>query len=204
MPRKKFKVQAKPREEKGFLENILNVFKPGESYTNLILGAVVVIAIGIGFLIFIRDNRQETSSTTTEENEIEEEKDKNTSSTYTVKAGDSLWSISEEKYKTGYNWTEIAKVNNLENPSIIEVGDKLKLPNEAETTKPTPSPTISEKVLLNGEITENKYTIKEGDNLWNIAVRAYGNGYRYVEIASANKIANPNLIYPKVVLIIPR
>lgn len=49
------------------------------------------------------------------------------------------------------------------------------------------------------------YTVKRGDCLWNIAKRFYGNGAKYTKIydANTNKIANPNLIYPGQVFVIP-
>ena len=49
------------------------------------------------------------------------------------------------------------------------------------------------------------YTVKRGDCLWNIAKRFYGNGAKYTKIydANTNKIANPNLIYPGQILVIP-
>lgn len=44
------------------------------------------------------------------------------------------------------------------------------------------------------------YTVKRGDNLWNIAKRFTGNGANYKKIAKDNNIKNPNLIYPKQVI----
>lgn len=47
------------------------------------------------------------------------------------------------------------------------------------------------------------YTVVPGDTLWGIAQLYYGDGTRYPEIAAANGIENPNLIYPGQVFIIP-
>jgi len=49
------------------------------------------------------------------------------------------------------------------------------------------------------------YTVKKGDNLWNISKKYYGTGTKWPTIANANKkiIKNPNLIYPGQVLVIP-
>ena len=49
------------------------------------------------------------------------------------------------------------------------------------------------------------YTVKEDDNLWNIAKKFYGEGTKYTIILSANKdkLKNPNLIYPGQVLWLP-
>ena len=47
------------------------------------------------------------------------------------------------------------------------------------------------------------YTVVKGDTLWAIAKRYYGDGNRYPEIARANNIANPNIIYVGQKLLIP-
>ncbi len=52
-----------------------------------------------------------------------------------------------------------------------------------------------EDVTVMPKITSNTYTVVRGDNLWNIAVRAYGDGYKWVEIAKNNGLTNPNLIF---------
>lgn len=49
-------------------------------------------------------------------------------SQYTVVQGDSLWNIAVAKYNDGYRWTEIARLNNLDNPDLIHPGNVLQLP----------------------------------------------------------------------------
>jgi LysM repeat protein len=52
--------------------------------------------------------------------------------------------------------------------------------------------------------TKNKsYTVVKGDCLWNIAKKFYWDGSKYQIISDANKISNPNLIYPGQILTIP-
>lgn len=53
-------------------------------------------------------------------------------------------------------------------------------------------------------ITGTTYTVVRGDSLWKIAQKAYGDGNRWVEIAKANKLANPNLIHAGNVFTLPR
>lgn len=48
-----------------------------------------------------------------------------------------------------------------------------------------------------------EYKIKQGDTLWAIAKKHYGDGERYKEIARVNGISNPSLIHSGAVLIMP-
>ncbi|MFA5828134.1 MAG: LysM peptidoglycan-binding domain-containing protein [Candidatus Shapirobacteria bacterium] len=38
------------------------------------------------------------------------------------------------------------------------------------------------------------YKVENGDNLWDIAVKIYGNGHKWVEIAKRNNLADANLL----------
>jgi len=56
-------------------------------------------------------------------------------------------------------------------------------------------------------INATSYETQKGDYLWDISVRAYGDGYQWVKIYEANKDKigmNPNLLEKAVVLDIPR
>ncbi len=132
-----------------------------------------------------------------------------------VQKNESLWIIAEKKYTSGYNWVDIAKANDLADPSDIHVGDKLVLPKvtPGPSTIATSQPTVttndeqnsSTKQTQNANaITGSTYTVVHGDTLWNIAVRAYGDGYKWTNIASANNLVNPGLIHSGNVLTIPR
>lgn len=130
---------------------------------------------------------------------------------YIVEAGDSLWSIATSAYKSGYNWVDIARANKLSNPNSITVGQKLSLPkseqksatSEPEWTGLGASVSASQRVQVD-KITAGQYKVRTGDNLWSIALRAYGDGYKWTEVAKANKLANPDLILEGATLNLPR
>ncbi len=105
-----------------------------------------------------------------------------TSAKYTVKAGDTLYSIARI-YKVTV--PALAKANNITNYNLISVGQVLKIPGK---TTPPPATTV-------------KYTVKSGDTLYSIA-RTYKTTVS--KIAAANKIKNVNAIRVGQVLIIPR
>lgn len=134
------------------------------------------------------------------------------STVYTVTQGDTLWNIAERKYKSGYNWVDIKAANKLANPDLLYAGQKLILPNVAEKTTTVIVEGKAVKTgnqVTNNEVKTNKisgtsYTVIKGDTLWDIAVRAYGDGYAWPKIAKANKLVSPNVIHSGNKLTIPR
>lgn len=124
---------------------------------------------------------------------------------YTVGAGESLWTIAEKQYKSGYNWVDIARANKLSNPGVITTGQKLTLPRVEQKIATVTTPQNETTIAQNkAKITGDTYKIAKGDTLWDISVRAYGDGYQWSKIASANKLSNPSLIHVSNNLKIPR
>ncbi|MFC7322607.1 LysM peptidoglycan-binding domain-containing protein [Halobacillus campisalis] len=97
----------------------------------------------------------------------------NSPATYTVKSGDTLYSIAR-KYNTTVS--EITSVNQIRNAALIQVGQVLTIPN-GSTSEPA----------------AQTYTVKTGDTLYSIALRF---GTTVQKIASANNISNPSFIRP--------
>ena len=182
--------------------NILSQIKWGESYTSLFLGIVVVVVAAILVFSFLkgRNFNKNTSSESTSTAQEQQAK-KVLPKTYEVKAGDDLWTISEKIYGSGYNWVDLASANKMENPQLLFVGTKLTVPD------------VKVKVVVENAkeaegnanpITTVTYTVQKGDYLWNIAVRAYGDGFKWVEIAKANNLTNPDIIHSGNTLKLPR
>jgi len=99
---------------------------------------------------------------------------------YTVVKGDTLIGIAS-RYKTTYQ--KLATYNNISNPNLIVVGQTIKIPNN--------------------EIQKNIHIVVKGDTLWGIAKKYYGNGNKYIDIAKANNIVNPDKISIGQKIIIP-
>jgi nucleoid-associated protein YgaU len=179
--------------------SVFSQTKWGESYTSLFLGIVVVIVAAILVFSFLKGrNFNKTGSTQSTSTVKEQQVNKPMPKTYQVNEGDSLWSIAEKIYGSGYNWVDLASSNKLDNPGLLSVGAQLTIPS-VSPKEPTQAITQNQQ-----SITGKVYIITKGDSLWDIAVRAYGDGYKWVEIASANKIINPDIIYADNVLILPR
>jgi nucleoid-associated protein YgaU len=219
---------TKKKGETRKLPNLSNITLT-KSYTSLAYGVLTVIVLF--FLIYagirIFSHRAGTISNEGVNTESTQKTAQNSQKNqYVVKEGDNLWSISQQEYGTGYNWQLIAKANNLTNPGQIDKGQKLTIPEAPKATPSvtasvsptvtstptataTPTPSKAPQVanvngVPQGAINGESYTVQRGDYLWEIAVRAYGDGYRWVDIARANNLANPGLIFSGNVLTLPR
>lgn len=97
---------------------------------------------------------------------------------YVVRPGDTLWAISQRQ---GVTLDALIAANALPDPNQLVVGQAIIIPTAA-----VPAP--------------RTYTVQPGDTLYAIARRF---GTTINALVSANRIANPNLIYPGQVLTIP-
>ena len=198
-----------PRSKKS--PNSLAQINLSESFTSLILGAFVILVATVLVFAFAKNRAQtiydkiNTAASTHQELNTPE----NTSSfqtkpkTYEVKSGDNLWTIAEKVYGSGYNWVDLASANNLKNPNIITAGTKLNIPDVQKITVATVQ-SVQNNSPNKSSISGTSYTIVKGDNLWTISIRAYGDGFKWPEIAKANNLKNPSLIHSGNPLKIPR
>jgi nucleoid-associated protein YgaU len=173
-------------------------FETPDSYVSLALGLAVVLVVGMITFNYFKAKMQTATST---EQKAEEVKEAGTlPAKYTVAVGDTLWSIAEKYYKSGYNWVDIQKANGLTDPNLIENGQTLTIPDAKPITMPTGVVSSASTVK---SLEKKPYTVLAGDDLWSIAVKMYGDGYRWSDIAQANSLDNPDVIYTGNVLILP-
>jgi len=108
--------------------------------------------------------------------------------TYTVKSGDTLWKISQS---FGVFLQSILQANSLSNPDQLSVGQTLTIPS------PTNSSTTDSTTTTAGSTT---YTVTSGDTLWKISQAA---GVTIQAIVQANNLVDAKTLYVGEVLTIP-
>lgn len=175
------------------LKSFLKGLKLNENNISMALGALVIVIVGVLVVNYFKGQKGETIPALTTQNKIGE--------THTVVKGETLWSIAEDNYGSGYNWVDIKSANSLTS-DMIEVGQELSIPDVA-TKQPTSTAKMAASELPD-TIAGNTYTVVKGDSLWKISVRTYGDGYAWTKIAEANSLVNPSLIHAGNVLTLPR
>lgn len=192
-----------PRKNSSIKKVIETSIESNQSKVSLVLGALIVLVVGILVFNFFNKNKatlgpaQQTEKPTQTEKPLDVSKD-NLPGSYTVKEGDTLFTIAQKYYDDGEKFSEIAKANNLADVDLIEAGQVLKIP------APELGTGGGNTTIWGPRIEGSTYTVVEGDWLSKIAGRAYGDIMAYQKIAQANNITDPDHIEPGMVLTIPR
>ncbi len=177
-----------PRKKKSFFTDWQ------ENYAGLILGAVIVVIIGLLVANFLTNrnnqqigNGQQTGATNQESP---------SPTPYKVATGDSLSKIAEQYYQDKAYWPVLAKVNKIANPNIIYADSTLEIPTKNDADQ------------IKAQMTQTTYNVQAGDTLFTIAEKMYGDGSRWPLIASANNLGRlPNgnpLVFADSTIKIPR
>lgn len=207
---------AKNKTSTKYLEKLENEVSSNQSKVSMVLGALIVLVIGILIFNYFSKNKSDLGPAQQTQEDVQQDVTPGElPGKYTVKEGDTLFGVAEKYYSDGYKFTEIAKANNLTNVDQIEAGQTLEIPKIDLQAKiqPEASPKIEEEATGTGggnttiwgeKIESNSYTVVEGDWLSKIAGRSYGDIMAFDRIAKANNIPNPDLIEPGMVLTIPR
>jgi nucleoid-associated protein YgaU len=167
----------------------------------MILGAIVIVVVGV---LVVNYFRGQEAGETIPPVDIENLGTVSLPTIHSVAEGEDLWKISERYYESGYNWVDLASANNLSNPSLIEEGQELSIPDVEAKKSTVEKPILSAETEGQEAISGTTYTVVRGDSLWDVAVRAYGDGYRWVDIASENDLVNPDIIHAGNVFVLPR
>ena len=110
--------------------------------------------------------------------------------TYAVQKGDTLGSIAK---KFGTTVSEIQRLNNISNPNVLALGQKLIVPGSGggASSGAGTAPTSGQG---------KSYVVQRGDTMLTIARRF---GLTVKQLQTANNISNPDKIFPGQKLVIP-
>ncbi|EGP5192226.1 LysM peptidoglycan-binding domain-containing protein [Enterococcus faecium] len=119
---------------------------------------------------------------------------------YTVKAGDSVWSVSN---KYGITMAQLIQWNNIQN-NFIYPGQQLTVSNSGSTnsassnTGSSANTNNSSSANTGSSSSQGTYTVKAGESVWSVANK---NGFTMNQLIEWNNIKN-NFIYPGQQLIV--
>lgn len=169
-----------------FLKNL----KLNEQNVSMLLGIVVVILVGSLLYNYFKSVNKppagETSSTAAPE-QTPVPSGEQLPAEYTVQTGDSLWTISQKAYGSGYNWADVYAANKDaigKNANRLLAGTKVSLPKMEPKVVIAPTPSGG----------SSQYSVQKGDHLWGILVKTCNNGYLWTKVARENNLSDPNLI----------
>jgi nucleoid-associated protein YgaU len=181
-------------------KKILKELSLPESYISITLGFLIVIVAGLLLYNNVTSKKagNQNGNETTKQETGENADITTLPVTHTVSENESLWTIAEKYYKSGYNWITIAQENKLPDPDHLAVGQELTIP-KAETIL-----LVQDNISAAATSKAVEHVVVKGENLWNIAVSEYADGYMWTRIAQANHLANPDVIHAGNVLVLPR
>ena len=115
---------------------------------------------------------------------------------YTIKNGDTFWSIARVEYGNAAYFGAIQRANPGVDPGRIKAGDSIILPDKNEViATPTAAATArqpSAADLVNIDPTR-QYRVQAGDNLNSISKKLYGRADKWMQIYELNKeLIGPN------------
>ncbi len=127
-------VERSTDKENGLLERMQSDLQKNQSILNLVLGGLIVIVLGVLLFNFFNkptDNgslgpAQNTQNQPTNQT-ADVTKDK-LPGKYTVKDGDTLFTIAQQYYDDGYKYDLIVKANQLTDENVISKGLVLEIP----------------------------------------------------------------------------
>jgi nucleoid-associated protein YgaU len=173
----------------------LGIFKPSETITPLTEAVTPTDLAGITFtgLAGVPTNSDSISSTGGLDQFYNPMTPvQPTSTSYTVKPGDTLWIIAQHFYNgDGTKWKMIQDANKIQNPSKLKAGMVLTIPDASDTSYRTTAPVATDTTAgtyTPSTTTGGKYhTVVKGDTLWKLARKYYNDSTKTDLILDANR-----------------
>jgi nucleoid-associated protein YgaU len=150
----------RPAKKTSVLDRFQMDLNKERSYTNLVLGVLVVLVLGVLLFNFVSKQNffgnnsgnlgpaQQTENTQNPQ-PGEDVAVGSLPGKYTVKEGDTLFNIAQKYYNDGYQYTKIAQENHMDDVNSISVGQVIDIPKidqqvAAADTTSSPTPAANE------------------------------------------------------------
>ena len=164
-----------------------------ENWAGLVVGAIIVVIIALLVVNFINRGRNAQIDNGEQTTNMESSP---SPSSYKVVAGDSLSKIAEKYYQDQAFWPVLARINKIVNPNVIYVDSTLNIPARTEAEQ------------IKNQMTQTTYNVEQGETLFIIAQKMYGDGSKWPQLAKANNLGRlPNgnpLVFAGSTIKIPR
>ena len=112
---------------------------------------------------------------------------------YTVKAGQTLSDAAQELLGNRARWREVYEANRdkIPDPDNVRAGLTLIFPTSSSVTRPASAPRETSVATPAGG---TRYTVAKGDTLYSIARKELGNGNRWREIKTLNRLSTETVV----------
>jgi nucleoid-associated protein YgaU len=123
-----------------------------------------------------------------------------------VQAGESLTAICRRYYGDASLVEDLAKYNGLKDPNHVTAGTRLRIPADAALVRGDRPAATMVANRSPAPPSDQKYTVREGDNLSKLASKFLGSRDKYLVLYEHNRdvLENPDAIRPGMTLKIPR
>lgn len=151
-------VKKTAKTESTYLDKIEKEIQSNQSRLSMVLGILIVLVVGVLIFNYFQKGKAPNlgPASQTANQQQADVSPQNLPGKYTVKEGDTLFTIAQKYYQSGDKYTEIAKANNISDVNSIEKGQVLEIPKpvaEVAQTSVSPSPSISPSPSASPEVT---------------------------------------------------
>ena len=122
---------------------------------------------------------------------------------YTFGPKDTLWALANRFYGDGRYWKPLAVYNGITNPKKIRDGKVIMVPPFAYLNMDALNWTFEGEDNNNYQVVERSHTFLDGDTLWALASKYYGNGNYWEALAIYNNITNKRKIKDGTIVYLP-
>ena len=128
--------RTESQKDESLFERLSTSFQKNQSFFNIVLGGLIVIVLAVLLFNYFNQPTEELSGPASQTEQSEQSGDVSKDKlpgTYTVKEGDTLFTIAQNYYDDGYKYPELVKENKLANENAISSGQEIMIPKLNES-----------------------------------------------------------------------